>query len=117
MQNYHGVVQSIVMIGDGEYRVTFRAYDERNIDAIFCVNEDVPFKLYSMIACRKECGLAVIPEGTLTECINVVDENETIEMVPPDDIDKWKIGSLAREIALSLSDGGLFTTCNIEEDC
>ena len=30
MQNYHGIVEIIVLIGDSEYRVFFQAYDECN---------------------------------------------------------------------------------------
>ncbi len=116
MQSYHGVVQNIVTVGDGEYRVTFRAYDERDMEATFCVNEDVPFKLFSMVARREGNVLAIIPEGILTECMCILDENETVDMVVPDEIDKWKIGFLAKDIALSLADGGMFTPFGVEGD-
>ncbi len=116
MQNYHGVVQNIVMIGDAEYRVIFRAYDERDMEATFCENEDVPFTLCSMVARREGNGFTVIPEGLLAECISVLDENDSAEMVHPDELNKWKIGALAKDIALSLADDGMFTPSSVEED-
>lgn len=116
MENYRGVVQNIVMIGDGEYRVTFRAYNERDIEATFRENEDVSFTIYSMIARQKENNFALIPEGILTDCMNVLRENNSIETVQLDEVDKWKIGLLANDIASSLADGGMFTTCSEEEN-
>ena len=115
MQNYHGVVQNIVMIGDSEYRVTFRAYDERDMEATFCENEDVPFLLYSMVARREGNGFVVIPEGLLTECIDVLDENDSSQLADLDELNKWMIGALAKDIALSLADGGMFTPWSTEE--
>ena len=116
MQNYHGVVQNIVTVGEGEYRVTFRAYNERDMEATFCENEDVPFDQYTMVARREGGGFIVVPEGTLTECIGVLDEHDSAEMVGLDEIDKWKIGALARDIASFLADGGMFASCGEEED-
>lgn len=116
MENYRGVVQNIVMIGDGEYRVTFRAYNERDVEATFRENEDVPFTLYSMIARQTETDISLIPEGILTDCINILHENDSVETVRLDEIDKWKIGLLANNIASSLADGGLFTSCCEEEN-
>ena len=116
MKNYRGVVQNILMIGDGEYRVTFRAYNERDIEATFCENEDVPFTLYSMIARRREKDFTLVAEGSLTDCINVLHENESVETVQLDEIDKWKIGLLANDIASMLADEGMFIHCSEEED-
>ncbi len=109
MESYKGVVQNIVMIGDGEYRVTFRAYNERDVEARLWENEDVPFTLYSMIARQKENEYDLIAEGLLTDCINILRENESAETVQRDELDKWKIGVLANDIASSLADGGMFT--------
>ncbi|HUI30031.1 MAG TPA: hypothetical protein VLX91_07430 [Candidatus Acidoferrales bacterium] len=111
MENYRGIVQSIVMIGDGEYRVTFRAYNERDIEATFCENEDVGFTLYSMIARREENDFTLIAEGLLTDCVNILNENETVETVQLDEVEKWRIGSLANDIVSSLADGGMFVQC------
>ena len=116
MENYRGVVQDIVMIGDGEYRVTFRAYHERDLEATFRENEDVPFKLYSMIARQTEKDFSLVPEGILTDCINILHENDTIETVQLDELDKWKIGLLASDIASSLADDGMFVPCSDEEN-
>ncbi len=116
MENYLGVVQNIVMIGDREYRVTFRAYNERDTEATFCENEDVPFTLYSMIARQKENEYMLVAEGLLTDCINILHENDTIETVRPEEIDKWKIGLLANDIASSLFDDGMFAPLCDEEN-
>ena len=116
MEDYRGVVQNIVMVGEGEYRVTFRAYNERDIEATFCENEDVPFTLYSMIARQNEKELTLVPEGILTECLNTLNENETIETVQPDEIEKWKIGLLANSIASSLMDDGMLVPWSEEEN-
>jgi hypothetical protein len=116
MENYRGVVQNIVMIGDGEYRVTFRAYDERDLEATFCENEDVPFRLYSMIARLSNDDFTLIAEGPLTDCVNILRENQTVETVQLDEIDKWKIGLLASDIASLLVDGGMLTPSSEEED-
>jgi len=116
MENYRGVVQNITMIGDGEYRVIFRAYNERDIEATFCENEDVPFTLYSMIARQRDNEIALVAEGPLTDCIDILHENQSLETVQLDEVDKWKIGLLARDIALSLADGGMFIPCSEEED-
>ena len=113
MQNYHGVVQNIVMIGDGEYRVTFRAYEERDVEATFCENEDVPFALYSMVARREGNGFVVVPEGLLAECIDALDEHEPADL---EELNKSMIGVLAKDIALSLADSGMFTPCGDDED-
>ncbi len=116
MDNYQGVVQNIVMIGDGEYRVTFRAYSENDLDTGLWENEDVPFELYSLIARRKEEEYAFIPEGRLTDCISVLRENSSVETVPQDDVDKWKIGAVANDIVSSLADSGMFTPWSAEEE-
>ena len=116
MENYRGIVQNIVMIGDGEYRVTFRAYDERDLETRFWENEDVSFTLYSMIARRMENDYSLIAEGALTDCVNVLRENESVDTVQLEDISKWKIGALAKDIASSLADGGMFTTCVVDEE-
>jgi hypothetical protein len=115
MENYRGIVQNIVMIGDGEYRVTFRAYNEHDLEARFWENEDVPFTLYSMIARQMDNDFSLIAEGALTDCINVLRENESVETVQQDEIDKWKIGVLAKDLASSLADGGMFTPCEVED--
>ncbi len=116
MENYHGVVQNIVMIGDGEYRVTFRAYNEKDVEATFRENEDVPFKLYTMITRRMDNDLSLIPEGILSDCLNILRDNDKIETVQFDEIDKWKIGLLASDIAFSLAEGGMLTVCGEEEN-
>jgi hypothetical protein len=116
MDNYQGVVQNIVMIGDGEYRVTFRAYSENDLDTGLWENEDVPFELYSLIARRKEEEYAFIPEGRLTDCISVLRENSSVETVPQDDVDKWKIGAVANDIVSALADRGMFTPWSPEEE-
>ncbi len=116
MENYQGIVQNIVMIGDGEYRVTFRAYNGHDLETRFWENEDVPFTLYSMIARREENDYSLIAEGTLSDCINVLRENESVETVGTDEIDKWKIGALATDIASSLADSGMFTPCEVDEE-
>jgi len=121
MENYRGVVQNIVMIGDGEYRVTFRAYNERDIEASFRENEDVPFTLYSMIVRQKENDLSLIPEGILTDCMNTLsdwltsgEENLSVNIL--DDIDKRNIAKLANDIASLLADEGMFTISNEDEN-
>ena len=116
MDNYRGIVQNIVMVGDGEYRVTFRAYNERDVEATFCENEDVPFTLYSMIACRGEKDFSLIAEGPLADCINILHENNTVETVQPDEIEKWKIGLLANDIVSSLVDDGMFASWSEEDN-
>jgi len=115
MENYQGIVQDIVMIGEGEYRVTFRAYNGHDLETHFWENEDVPFTLYSMIAKRKENDYSLVAEGALTDCINVLYENESVETVGPDEIDKWEIGVIATDIASSLADSGMFTTCSVDD--
>jgi len=116
MEKYHGVVQNVVMVGDGEYRVTFRAYNGINIETRLWENEDVPFDLYSMIARRGEDDYAFIAEGPLTDCVNVVRENRSLATVPKDDVDKWMIGVLANDILSSLVDGGMFTPVSAQEE-
>jgi hypothetical protein len=112
MYNYRGIVQNIVMVGDGEYRVTFRAYDEQDMEACFWENEDVPFTLYSMIARRRDNNYSVIPEGALADCISVLRDNESVATLEWEEIEKWKIGALANDLALSLAENGLFTPCS-----
>ncbi len=116
MDDYCGVVQKVVMIGDGEYRVTFRAYNGRDIDTGIWENEDVPFELYSLIARRKEEEFAFIPEGRLTDCISVLRENASVETVPHDDVDKWKIGAIANDIMAALVDQGMFAPWPVEDE-
>lgn len=116
MENYHGVLQNVVMIGDGEYRVTFKAYNGSDVDTALWENEDVPFELYSMIARRKEQEYAFIAEGRLTDCISVLRENCSVETVPPDEMDKWKIGAIADGIASSLADSGMFAPLEVDEE-
>lgn len=116
MENYRGVVQNVVMIGDGEYRVTFRAYNSEGIDTGLWENEDVPFELYSLIARRREDEYAFIPEGRLTDCISVLRENRSVDTVPTEEVDKWEIGVIANDIVSSLADGGMFTPCEAEEE-
>ncbi|MGO9481049.1 MAG: hypothetical protein ACLP05_04605 [Candidatus Kryptoniota bacterium] len=116
MENYRGVVQNIVMVGEGEYRVTFRAYNERDVEATFCLNEDVPFTVYSMIARRRENDFTLVAEGPLADCLNILHENKTLKTVRLDEIDKWKIGLLANDIASSLADEGMFILCSEKED-
>ena len=115
MDNYQGVVQNIVMIGDGEYRVTFRAYNENDLDTGLWENEDVPYELYSLIARRREQDYAFIAEGRLTDCISVLRENSSVDTVAPDDMEKWKIGALANGIVSSLADSGMFAPLEVEE--
>ncbi len=116
MENYCGVVQKVVMIGDGEYRVTFRAYNENDIDTGLWENEDIPFELYSLIARRKEEEYAFIPEGRLTDCISVLRDNSSAETVPQDDVEKWKIGVMANDSVRSLAEQGMFAPWSVEEN-
>jgi hypothetical protein len=116
MDSYRGVVQNVVMIGDGEYRVTFRAYNDHGTDTGIWENEDVPFELYSMIARRKEDDYAFIAEGRLTDCVSVLRENSSVETVPRDELDKWQIGVLANDILSSLVDHGMFTTLDPDQE-
>jgi len=116
MDNYQGVVQSVVVIGDGEYRVTFRAYNTGNIDTAIWENEDVPFELYSLIARRREEGIAFIAEGRLTDCISVLRENSSVNTVSQDDLEKWRIGEVANGIVSSLAESGMFASWYAEEE-
>ncbi|MFZ1081741.1 MAG: hypothetical protein WAO19_07430 [Candidatus Kryptoniota bacterium] len=116
MEKYHGVVQNIVMVGEGEYRVVFRAYNGPDIEARLWENEDVPYDLYSMIARRNGGEYAFIAEGPLTDCVNVLRENSVLETVPKDDVDKWMVGELASDILSSLIDDGMFTQCTSDEE-
>jgi len=116
MDSYRGIVQNIVMVGDGEYRVTFRAYNEKDIEATFCENEDVHFTLYSMIARQRDNDISLIAEGSLTDCINILEENATAETVQPDEIEKWQIGLLANNIASALADRGMLASWSEEEN-
>ena len=116
MDNYHGVVQNVVMIGDGEYRVTFKAYNGSDVDTALWENEDVPYELYSLIARRKEQEYAFIAEGRLTDCIGVLRENCSVETVAPEEVEKWKIGEIANGIATSLADSGMFAPVEAEEE-
>ena len=116
MDNYHGVVQNVVMIGDGEYRVTFKAYSGDDVDTALWENEDVPFELYSLIARRREAGYAFIAEGRLTDCISVLRENISVDTVPHDQLDKWKIGEIANGIVSSLAESGMFAPWEAEEE-
>lgn len=115
MENYRGVVQNVVMIGDGEYRVTFKAYNGDDIDTALWENEDVPYELYSLIARRRERDYAFIAEGRLTDCISVLRENRSMDTVPQDELDKWKIGEIADGIVSSLADSGMFAPLESEE--
>ncbi len=115
MENYRGVVQSVVMIGDGEYRVTFKAYNSDDIDTALWENEDVPYELYSLIARRRERDYAFIAEGRLTDCITVLRENHSVETVPSEELGKWKIGEIADGIVSSLADSGMFAPLESEE--
>jgi len=116
MDSYHGVVQNVVMIGDGEYRVTFRAYSDHGTDTGIWENEDVPFELYSMIARRKEDDYAFIAEGRLTDCVSVLRENVSVETVPDDEVAKWQIGALANDIMSSLVDHGMLTPIDSDQE-
>lgn len=116
MENYHGVVQNVVMIGEGEYRITFKAYNGDDVDTALWENEDVPFELYSLIARRKDQEYAFIAEGRLTDCISVLRENNSVATVAPDEVGKWKIGEIANGIATSLADSGMFTPLEVEEE-
>lgn len=116
MENYRGVVQNVVMIGDGEYRVTFKAYNGDDVDTALWENEDVPYELYSLIARRREEDYAFIAEGRLTDCISVLRENCSVETVAPDDMSKWKIGAIADGIASSLAESGMFAQPEAGED-
>jgi hypothetical protein len=115
MENYQGVVQNVVMIGEGEYRVTFKAYNGKDIDTALWENEDVPYELYSLIARRRERGFAFIAEGRLTDCISVRRENTSVDTVPREEVDKWEIGEIANGIVSSLADNGMFEP--LEADC
>ena len=108
MDNYQGVVQKVVMIGEGEYRVTFKAFSGKDIDTALRENEDVPYELYSLIARRRERDFAFIAEGRLTDCISVRRENNSVDTVPHDEVDKWEIGEIANGIVSSLADSGMF---------
>lgn len=116
MNDYQGVVQNVVMIGDGEYRVTFKAYNSSNVDTALWENEDVPCELYSLIARRKDQEYAFIAEGRLTDCISVLRENSSVETVEPHEVEKWKIGEIANGIAASLAESGIFAPLEIEEE-
>lgn len=116
MENYLGVVQKVVMIGEGEYRVTFKAYNGYDVDTALWENEDVPYELYSLVARLREQGYAFIPEGRLTDCISVLHENYSVETVAPDEMDKWEIAAIADGIATSLADSGMFVPPETEED-
>lgn len=116
MENYRGVVQNVVMIGDGEYRVTFKAYSGDDVDTALWENEDVPYELYSLIARRREEDYAFIAEGRLTDCISVLRENCSVATVSPDEMGKWKIGAIADGIASSLAESGMFAQPETGED-
>lgn len=116
MENYQGVVQNVLMIGEGEYRVTFKAYNSSDVDAALWENEDVPFEIYSLVARRREQGYAFIPEGRLADCLSVLEENCSVETVAPDEMDKWEIATIADGIATSLADSGMFVTPETEEN-
>ncbi len=116
MESITGVVQDIIVVGDGEYRVTFRAYTEADLEAHFWEKEDVPFTLYSMIARWRENNYSLIAEGPLTDCINILRENESVETVQKDEIEKWRIGALAEDIASSLAEGGMLVPVTVDEE-
>ncbi len=116
MEDYRGVVQNVVMVGDGEYRVTFRTYSNDDLDTAFWENEDVPFELYSLIARREDDEYAFIAEGRLTDCVSVLRENSAVDTVPQEEVEKWKVGVVASNIVSSLADQGMFTPWSAEEE-
>lgn len=115
MDNYRGVVENVVVIGEGEYRVTFRAYDEEGVD-MYIDDSDVPSTLYSMIAKVGEQDCRFVGEGELGDCVTVFEDNASVETVDEADREKWKIGVLASDIASSLTDMEMLVPVDMEEE-
>lgn len=116
MDNLLGVVQNIVSVGEGEYRVTFRAYVEEEMEARMLEMAEAHSRLYSMIAKIGEQDYTFVAEGELSDCVSVYKDNETVETVEEGDREKWKIGVLANDIVSSLADREMFTPVGVEEE-
>ncbi len=115
MDNYHGVVENVVIVGEGEYRVTFRAYDEEGVDT-YINDSDVPSRLYSMIARVGDQDCTFVGEGELGDCVTVFEENDSVETVDEADREKYRIGVLANDIVSSLADTEMLVPVALEEE-
>lgn len=117
MDNYRGIVQNVVFVGEGEYRVTFRAYDDNRAEAPIDNNDtDDLSTLYSMIAKVGDQDCTFVGEGELGDCLTVFENNESVESVDEADKEKWKIGVLANDIASSLTDMEMLVPVGVEEE-
>ncbi len=115
MDNYLGVVQNIVSVGEGEYRVTFRAYEEEEMEARMLEMAEAHSTLYSMIAKIGQKDYTFVAEGELSDCVAVYKDNESVETVAEDDREKWRIGVLANDIVSSLADAEMFTQVGVDD--
>ncbi|HEY9167836.1 MAG TPA: hypothetical protein VIS48_16915 [Candidatus Kryptonia bacterium] len=116
MENYLDAVQNVVMIGEGEYRVTFRASNKTESISGRVSEEQEPYSVYSMIARCENADYRFIAEGDLGECVSIYDDHRSAETVEKNDMDKWQIGDLANGILVSLVDREMLTPYPIEDD-
>ncbi len=117
MDRYHGVVQNVVLVGEGQYRVTFRAYrEEEEIEARMLEMSGADARLYSMIARLGEQDYSFTGEGELSDCVTLFTDNKSVETVDEDDRDKWELGVLANEIASSLAEREMLVPVSVDEE-
>ncbi len=106
MTNYSAEIQNVVRTAVDEYRITFRLYDEAEVDRHRWCDVDAPSVVHSMTAKIVEGSFRFAAEGALADCIKTYLGNTSFENVPECDLESWKIAALADSIMSSLADRG-----------
>ena len=114
MNDYVTEIQNVVRTDVDEYRVTFRLYNESEIDRHRWCDEDAPFVIHSMTARLLDGASKFVAEGALGECIKIYRDKDSLNDLSESEQDSWKIGALADYIMSSLADRGLLTPWFVE---